>query len=157
MLQQRAADLKKLQVSSVEQLFSGHSKKTDDDLRFGYDFVRRHWQQLARADQERVQKALEPLLHKVEQMPAKGTHDAKLHAAETMLGDQLPRPRLPKSLRQLYGNSMDAESRIMPFFSAGARSGRIHVGHEVSRLCLLQRRLVWHLGRPKQGPPAWWL
>ena len=117
MLQRRAADLKALGVSSVEQLFTGHKKKTDDDLRFGYDFVRRHWKQLARTDQERVRKALEPLLQKVEQMPVKALHDAKLHAAETVLGDQLPRPRLPKSLRQLYGNSMDAEARIMPFFN----------------------------------------
>ena len=116
MLQRRAADLKTLGVSSVEQLFTGHKKKTDDDLRFGYDFTRRHWKQLARTDQERVRKALEPLLQKVEQMPVKALHDAKLHAAETVLGDQLPRPRLPKSLRQLYGNSMDAEARIMPFF-----------------------------------------
>lgn len=116
MLQRRAADLKALGVSSVEQLFTGHKKKTDEDLRFGYDFVRRHWKQLARTDQERVRKALEPLLRKVEQMPVKVLHDAKLHAAETVLGDQLPRPRLPKSLRQLYGNSMDAEARIMPFF-----------------------------------------
>ena len=116
MLGRREADLKMLGASSVEQLFSGHSKKTDEDLRFGYDFVRRQWSQLAPADQERIRKALEPLIHKVEQMPVKEFHDAKLHAGETVLGDQLPRPRLPKSLRQLYGNSMDAEARIMPFF-----------------------------------------
>ena len=116
MLGRREADLKVLGASSVEQLFSGHSKKTDEDLRFGYDFVRRQWSQLAPADQERIRQALEPLIHKVEQMPVKEFHDAKLHAGETVLGDQLPRPRLPKSLRQLYGNSMDAEARIMPFF-----------------------------------------
>ena len=116
MLQRRGADLRTLGGSSVEQLFSGHNKKADEDLRFGYDFVRREWQQLTKADQERVRKALEPLVQKVEQMPVKATHVAKLHVAETVLGDQLPRPRLPKSLRQLYGNSMDAESRIMPFF-----------------------------------------
>ena len=116
MLRRREAELKVLGASSVEQLFSGHSKKTDEGLRFGYDFVRRQWRQLAPADQERVRKALEPLIHKVEQMPVKAVHAAKLHAGETVLGDQLPRPRLPKSLRQLYGNSMDAEARIMPFF-----------------------------------------
>ena len=49
-------------------------------------------------------------------VPNTRSHKAKLHAAETVLGDALPRPRLPKSLRQLYGNSMDAESRRMPFF-----------------------------------------
>ena len=95
----------------------GHNKKTDEDLRFGYDFIRWHWSQLAQADQEQVKAALEPLVQKVEQMPVKTVHAAKLHAEETVLGNQLPRPRLPKSLRQLYGNiSTDAESRIMPFF-----------------------------------------
>ena len=49
-------------------------------------------------------------------MPLKAWHEPKLRASETVLGDHLPRPRLPKSLRQLYGNSMDAEARIMPFF-----------------------------------------
>ena len=34
MLQRREADLKMLGASSVEQLFSGHNKKTDEDLRF---------------------------------------------------------------------------------------------------------------------------
>ena len=40
----------------------------------------------------------------------------KLHNDERPLPDDLPRPRLPKSLRQLYGNSLEAEHRIMPFF-----------------------------------------
>jgi hypothetical protein len=47
MLQRREADLKMLGASSVEQLFSGHNKKTDLDLRFGYDFVRQLWGQLS--------------------------------------------------------------------------------------------------------------
>jgi hypothetical protein len=46
----------------------------------------------------------------------KKLHEAKLHSRETVLGDNLPRPRLPKSLRHLYGNSADAESRTMAFF-----------------------------------------
>ena len=100
-----------LGASNVEQLFSGHNRKTDEDLRF-------NWGQLAQADQEQVKAALEPLVQKVEQMPVKIVHAAKLHAEEIVLGNQLPRPRLPKSLRNLYGNSMDAESRIMPFFIA---------------------------------------
>lgn len=68
MLQRREADLKMLRASSVEQLFSGHNKKTDLDLRFGYDFVRRLWGQLSVSDQERVRQALEPFVHEVEQM-----------------------------------------------------------------------------------------
>jgi len=56
-------------------------------------------------------------VREVEQMPAKSVHESsKLFEGETVLGNQLPCPRLPKSLRQLYGNSMDADSRIMPFF-----------------------------------------
>ncbi len=116
MLQRREADLKTLVATSVEQLFSGHRKKTDADLRFGYDFARHSWRQLSAAEQQRVRQALGPFVHEVEQMPAKSAQEPKLFVGETVLGNQLPRPRLPKSLRQLYGNSMDAESRIMPFF-----------------------------------------
>ena len=112
MLQRREADFKTLGATSVEQLFSGHRKKTDADL--GYDFVRRSWRQLSVAEQQRVSETgIEAL---VEQMPAKSAHEPKLFVGETVLGDQLPRPRLPKSLRQLYGNSMDAESRIICHF-----------------------------------------
>ena len=95
---------------------SGHRKKSDADLRFGYDFVRRSWTQLSLPQKKRVQQALQPFVVQVEQMPAKSIHEPKLFVGETVLGDQLPRPRLPKSLRQLYGNSMDAEARIMSFF-----------------------------------------
>ena len=116
MLQRREADLKTLVATSVDQLFGGHRKKTDADLRFGYDFMRRSWSQLSLGEQQRVRQALEPILFQVEQMPAKAVHEPKLFVGETGLGNKLPRPRLPKSLRQLYGNSMDAESRIMPFF-----------------------------------------
>ena len=115
MLQRREADLKMLNATCVEQLFSGHLKKTDADLRFGYDFVRRSWTQLSLPEQKRVQQALQHFVVQVEQIPAKSIHEPKLFVGETVLGNQLPRPRLPKSLRQLYGNSMDAESRIMPF------------------------------------------
>eukprot|EP00434_Breviolum_minutum_P046505 symbB.v1.2.042114.t1/scaffold9269.1/size3754/1 len=116
MLQRREAELKSLNATSVEQLFSGHRKKSDADLRFGYDFVRRSWTQLSLPQKKRVRQALQPFVVQVEQMPAKSIHEPKLFVGETVLGDQLPRPRLPKSLRQLYGNSMDAEARIMPFF-----------------------------------------
>ena len=46
----------------------------------------------------------------------KGTTAPKLFTAETELGETLPRPRMPKSLRQLYGNSADAECGVMFFF-----------------------------------------
>ncbi|CAL1136220.1 unnamed protein product [Cladocopium goreaui] len=60
--------------------------------------------------------ALRQLLPASATVPLKKSHEAKLHSRETVLGDNLPRPRLPKSLRQLYGNSADAESRAMAFF-----------------------------------------
>ena len=110
---------------------------------------------MAPADQERIRKALEPLIHKVEQMPMKEVHDAKLHAGETVLGDQLPRPRLPKSLRQLYGNSMDAEARNHAIFSSCARSGCIHAGYGISRLFVLQGRVVRHCDWARQESPTW--
>ena len=106
MLQRREAELKTLNATGVEQLFGGHRKKADADLRFGYDFVRRSWAQLSLPQKKRVQQALQPLVVQVEQMPAKSIHEPKLFVGETILGNDLPRPRLPKSLRQLYGNSL---------------------------------------------------
>ena len=41
---------------------------------------------------------------------------SKLCIAETELGNKLSRPRRPKSLRQLYCNSADAECRAMSIF-----------------------------------------
>ena len=115
MLRRREADLKTLNATSVEQLFSGHRKKTDAE-RFGCDFVRRSWRQPSLPQKKRVQQALQRLVVQVGQMPAKAVRGPKLFVGETLLGNELPRPRLPKSLRQLYGNSMDAESRIIPLF-----------------------------------------
>ena len=66
---------------------------------------------------ETVRNALLEVLPASGSVPLKKSHEAKLHGQETVLGDNLPRPRLPKSLRQLYGNSADAESRTMAFFS----------------------------------------
>ena len=56
---------------------------------------------------------LNDLLSTGNSVPRKQQHQAKLHGEETVLGDALPRSRLPKSLREFYGNSMDAESRVM--------------------------------------------
>ena len=62
MLQRREAELKSLNATSVEQLFSGHRKKSDADLRFGYDFVQRSWTQLSLPQKKRVQQALQPFV-----------------------------------------------------------------------------------------------
>ena len=85
MLQRREADLKMLNATCVEQLFSGHLKKTDADLRFGYDFVRRSWTQLSLPEQKRVQQALQHFVVQVEQIPAKSIHEPKLFVGETVL------------------------------------------------------------------------
>ena len=70
-LQQRKAELQALRATCAEELFSGHGKKADDDFRFGYDFLRRTWCHLSLVDQERVRRALQPLLIEVEHMPLK--------------------------------------------------------------------------------------
>ena len=66
MLKRREAELKTLNATSVEQLFSGHRKKSDADLRFGYDFLRRSWTQLSLPQKKRVQQALQPFVVQVE-------------------------------------------------------------------------------------------
>ena len=103
-------------AASTRDLFSRHVKKIDPEVRFCYDFLARVFPGLTEAEQQRVRILLENVLVTTCQVPVKSRYQAKLHDTETVLGDALPRPRLPKSLRQLYGNSMDAEARIMTFF-----------------------------------------
>ena len=103
-------------AASTHDLFSRHVKKIDPEVRFCYDFLGRVFPSLAEAEQQHVRIMLENILVTRCQVPMKSRYAAKLHHTETVLGDALPRPRLPKSLRQLYGNSMDAEARIMTFF-----------------------------------------
>ena len=103
-------------AASTHDLFSRHVKKIDPEVRFCYDFLARVFPSLAEAEQQHVRILLENVLVTRCQVPMKSRYEAKLHDTETILGDALPRPRLPKSLRQLYGNSMDAEARIMTFF-----------------------------------------
>ena len=115
-IDRRKAELIKLGAASVQGLFARHSLKTDSELRFCYDFLGRVFPRLEDAEQQRLRSKLDEVLVKSCAVPLKAPHEAELHVAETVLGDALPRPRLPKSLRQLFGNSMDAEARIMPFF-----------------------------------------
>ena len=116
MLKRREADLQQTEASSIEELFPALARNKDLDLRRGYDFLRREFQFLTAVQKQQVHAALQPLLQKGRQAPMKTVCDPKLHSNETVLGDGLPRPRMPKSLRQLYGNSVEAESRVMPFF-----------------------------------------
>ena len=116
MVEEKRGMLTGLKVSTVKELFLVHAMKQDAGLRFGYDFVRRQYQKLDGTQQKKVDVALRSVLWLKEQVPLKSGYEAKLHAQETRLGDELPRPRLPKSLRQLYGNSMEAEMRTMTFF-----------------------------------------
>jgi hypothetical protein len=153
MLQRREADLKMLGASSVEQLFSGHNKKTDLDLRFRYDFIRRLWSQLSVSDQERVRQVLEPFVHKVEQMPAKSVHDSKLLAGETGISCHA------QGYRKVCGSCTGivwTQNRGSCDFPSRARSGCIHAGHGVSRLFVLQRRVVRHCNWARQESPTGW-
>ena len=112
----RKVELQSFAAASVESLFAVHAMKGDAELRCCYDFMQRIFPSLTEETKEMVRNALGQLLPASATVPLKKSHEAKLHSQETVLGDDLPRPRLPKSLRQLYGNSADAESRIMAFF-----------------------------------------
>ena len=103
-------------AASTHDLFSRHVKKIDPEVRFCYDFLARVFPSLVEAEQQHIRIMLEDVLISRCQAPMKSKYQAKLHDTEKVLRDALPRPRLPKSLRQLYGNSMDAEARIMTFF-----------------------------------------
>ena len=115
-LDRRRMEFVALGACSTQSLFARHFKKTDNELRFCYDFLARVFRTLNPEQQQYVRSKLENVLVSKCQVPLKAPYQGKLHAAETMLSDALPRPRLPKSLRQFYGNSMDAEARVMTFF-----------------------------------------
>ena len=115
-LDRRRAEFVAVAACSTQSLFAGHVKKTDTELRFCYDFLARVFLTLNAEQQQHVRSKLQNVLVDTCQVPLKAPYQGKLHAAETILSDALPRPRLPKSLRQFYGNSMDAEARVMTFF-----------------------------------------
>jgi len=116
-LERRHAEFLALGASSVTSLFGRHTKKQDSEARACYWFVKRIFPRLNEEEQKQVRVKLNDLLSSGNSVPRKQQHQAKLHGEETVLGDALPRSRLPKSLRQFYGNSMDAESRVMTFFN----------------------------------------
>ena len=114
-LDRRHAELLAVGASSVSSLFDRHVKKQDSELRSCYWFLHRIFPRMPCAEKERVRDKLNNVLVKNCVVPLKLKYEAKLHQGETILGNALPRPRLPKSLRQFYGNSMDAEARVMTF------------------------------------------
>ena len=114
-LDRRHADLLAVGASSVSSLFGRHVKKQDSELRSCYLFLHRIFPRLPCAEKERIRDKLNNVLVKNCVVPLKLKYEAKLHQGEAILGNALPRPRLPKSLRQFYGNSMDAEARVMTF------------------------------------------
>ena len=120
----RQAEFLAVGASSLTSLFGRHIKKQDPEVRACYWFLKRIFPNLNEVQQQQVRAKLNDLLSTGHAVPRKQKYEAKLHEEETILGDALPRSRLPKSLRQLYGNSMDAETRVMPFF---------HRVHEVDR------------------------
>ena len=114
-LDRRHAELLAVGASSVSSLFGRHVKKQDSELRSCYWFLHRIFPRMPCAEKERIRNKLNNVLVKNCVVPLKLKYEAKLHQGETILGNALPRPRLPKSLRQFYGNSMDAEARVMTF------------------------------------------
>ena len=89
-------------------LFNVHARKTDADIRFGFDFILRVYPKPTDEQKRAVNDVVCSVLPSDGKVPGKAAHEPKLHSKETIFGDSLPRPRLPKSLRQLYGNSADA-------------------------------------------------
>ena len=114
-LDRRHAELLAVGASSVSSLFGRHVKKQDSELRSCYWFLHRIFPRMPCAEKEHIRDKLNNVLVKNCVVPLKLKYEAKLHQGETILGNALPRPRLPKSLRQFYGNSMDAEARVMTF------------------------------------------
>ena len=129
MLKRRSADLRTLCAESFQQLFpTGNTQ--DADFRFGYDFRCRVCPKLRAEDLEHVNTGLESVLVTRTTAKEKPGHLPRLHAEEFEMDDDLPRPRLPKSLRQLYGGSVGAESRIMPFFHRVHEVDSFLLGHD---------------------------
>ena len=114
-LDRRKVELQSFGAASVESLFNVHAKKQDAELRCCYDFMQRAFPSLTEDKKEMVRNAVGQLLPASATVPLKKSHEAKLHSRGTVLGNNLPRPRLPKSLRQLYGNSAGAENRTFFF------------------------------------------
>eukprot|EP00435_Cladocopium_sp_Y103_P047486 s1595_g14.t1 len=100
MVCRRKEDLVRIGASSVQELFNVHARKVDVDLRFGFDFIRRVYPRISDDLRKNLTDALRSVLPQDCKVPVKKAHEAKLHSKETVLGDNLPRPRLPKSLRQ---------------------------------------------------------
>lgn len=69
----------------VNRLFSRHALKSDVELRFCYDFLRRVFRIFGDAEQERVRKKLKDLLVQGCVVPLKSSHEAKLHPEEAIL------------------------------------------------------------------------
>ena len=85
-------------VSTPEQLFCASRRELDSDFRFGHRFLR---PLLSSDAQAQVSEAFQAAVHGSDTCVVKRPHEPKLHEKETQLADELPRPRLPKSLRQL--------------------------------------------------------
>ena len=116
LLASRRADFLQEKESSLGTLFCAARRGRDKDWRFGYEFVSRMLPKLSAEMAAQVQQAAASCLCPTERAARKAPHEPKLHVEERALGDDLPRPRLPKCLRQLYGDSLDAETRIRTFF-----------------------------------------
>ena len=125
LLASRRAEFLQEKESSLGALFRAARRGRDKDWRFGHEFVSRVLPKLSAEMAAQVQQAAASCLCPTERAARKAPHEPKLHVEECALGDDLPRPRLPKCLRQLYGDSLNAETRVRTFF---------HRVHEVDYL-----------------------
>ena len=89
---------------TLQQLFSCNPVRAQFG-QFGHNFMSRYWPRLSAEVQDEILHIAEPALQDAKPQQAKAEHEPKRHVGECPLPDDLPRPRLPKSLRQLYGNS----------------------------------------------------
>ena len=116
LLASRRAEFLQEKESSLGALFRAARRGRDKDWRFGHEFVSRVLPKLSAEMAAQVQQAAASCLCPAERAARKAPHEPKLHVEECALGDDLPRPRLPKCLRQFYGDSLDAETRVRTFF-----------------------------------------
>ena len=116
LLASRRAEFLQEKESSLGALFRAARRGRDKDWRFGREFVSCVLPKLSAEMAAQVQQAAASCLCPTERAARKAPHEPKLHVEERALSDDLPCPRLPKCLRQLYGDSLDAETRVRTFF-----------------------------------------
>ena len=141
LLASRRAEFLQEKESSLGALFRAARRGRDKDWRFGHEFVSRVLPKLSAEIAAQVQQAAASCLCPAERAARKAPHEPKLHVEECALGDDLPRPRLPKCLRAIrrqLGRG-DPRPNLLP---PSARGGHVFAGARVYGLRVLQGRVV---------------